>query len=72
MGTGRHCTKKSINDPTYNFQWSGVSYAPHCGCTCKKCGKKVHLEAGEHYCPYCDDYVPVIIDCRYVSKKRGA
>ena len=59
MTTGRHKTKKTANSPTYSAQWSGVSYAPHCskGCTCPKCGERLHAEAGEHYCPVCDDYV---------------
>lgn len=37
--------------------WSGVSYAPHCRyCVCPDCGEKLHKEAGEHYCPCCDDF----------------
>lgn len=59
MAKGKHVCSKSKNDPTYSDQWSGVSYAPHCskGCVCPKCGEKLHAEAGEHYCPQCDDYV---------------
>jgi hypothetical protein len=56
---GKHITTKKVTDPTYSKEWSGVSYAPHCkkGCTCPKCGEKLHNENGNHYCPQCDDYV---------------
>lgn len=55
---GRHKTIKKPGDSTYSAEWSGVSYAPECKkCTCPKCGGHLHKEAGEHYCPHCDDYV---------------
>ena len=56
---GKHNCSKSPNSPTYSPQWSGVSYASHCklGCTCPNCGERLHAEAGEHYCPQCDDFV---------------
>lgn len=51
MTHGKHQTRKSTSDPTYNAQWSGVSYAPHCPsrCTCPDCGERLHLEGGSHY-----------------------
>lgn len=61
MATGRHTCRKSKSDPTYSPLWSGVTYAPTAhGKKCPNCGKHVHWEAGEYYCPYCDDYVRVI------------
>lgn len=56
---GRHTTTKKETDSTFSKEWSGVSYAPHCkkGCTCPKCGERLHAECGEHYCPRCDDFV---------------
>jgi rubrerythrin len=56
---GRHATRKLKSDPTYNAQWSGVSYASHCsnGCRCQSCGTELHMEEGNHYCPHCDSYV---------------
>ena len=58
-GIGRHKTIKNETDSTYNKEWSGVSYAKHCKqkCVCPRCGSKLHAEAGNHYCPFCDDYV---------------
>jgi acetone carboxylase gamma subunit len=58
MGMGRHYTTKSKSDSTYDPQWSGVSYAPHCGCTCPDCGEELHIESESHYCPRCDDFKP--------------
>lgn len=60
MGIGKHATTKSPASPTYNAQWSGVSYSPHCpnGCACPICNEPLHLEGyNEHYCPVCDNYV---------------
>ena len=56
---GRHATTKKPTDPTFDTQWSGVSYAPHCirGCACSRCGEPLHAESHEHYCPCCDDFV---------------
>lgn len=59
MTMGRHICNKSKSDPTYDPKWSGVSRAPHTGRLHKNCGTETHLEAGEHYCPRCDDYVSV-------------
>lgn len=66
MGIGRHYCTKSVNSPTYDKQWSGVSYAPHCphGCTCPDCGYELHLEGHDtHYCPCCDDFKTPYKDC---------
>jgi hypothetical protein len=61
MTSGRHTCGKSKTNPTYSNTWSGVTYAPVAkGKKCIKCGKHVHKEAGEYYCPYCDDYVKVV------------
>jgi len=58
MGKGRHQTRKQPIDPGYSSEWSGVSYAPHArGKYCPNCGENVHKEAGEFYCPVCDNYV---------------
>lgn len=59
MSIGRHITKKKPGDSTYSPQWSGVSYAPHCKnkCKCPNCYTLLHKESGEHYCPYCDNFV---------------
>jgi len=53
---GRHVTTKKPGDPTYSPQWSGVSWAPHCGCKCPRCGEQLHKESDSHYCPWCDDF----------------
>ena len=61
MSQGRHMTRKRPGDPTFNQEWSGVSYAPTAkGVVCSRCGKHVHKEGGSHYCPYCDDFVAVV------------
>lgn len=58
MGMGRHPTVKKPGDPTYDRNWSGVSWAPHAiGKHCPKDGEKLHLEGDNFYCPRCDDYV---------------
>ncbi len=56
---GRHQTTKDPSDPTFSARWSGVSNAPHClrRCICPRCSEPLHAEAGEHYCPRCDDFV---------------
>ena len=61
---GRHKTRKQNGDPTFSAKWSGVTYAPTCAVGhCPQCGKHLHHEAGEHYCPYCDDFVRPIEHC---------
>lgn len=61
MTSGRHECSKSKASPTYSAQWSGVTYAPVAkGKKCPNCGKHVHKEAGEYYCPHCDDYVRAV------------
>jgi len=64
MSQGRHVTQKRPGDPTFDPNWSGVSYAPTAkGVVCSRCGKHVHAEGeggDQYYCPYCDDYVHVI------------
>ncbi len=57
---GRHYTIKKSNDSTFNKEWSGVSYAPHCKyCTCNVCGERLHIEGHDtHYCPRCDNFRP--------------
>jgi rubrerythrin len=58
---GRHVTRKKSNDPTYNAEWSGVTYAPQVsGKVCAVCGGHVHRESDSNYCPACDDYVRVV------------
>ena len=60
-GQGRHETVKKPGDSTYSAEWSGVSYAPHArGKVCPACGEQVHSEAGEYYCPKCDNYVKAV------------
>lgn len=44
----------------------------HCHCHCSRCNNEVVLEGysdawGNHYCPYCDDYVPTL---EYLCKGR--
>ena len=68
MSIGKHRTKKSINDSTYDAQWSGVSYAPHCdhGCICMDGHppESLHLEGHDtHYCPICDDFKAKLFNC---------
>lgn len=58
MATGKHKTTKSKKDPTYNKEWSGVSFAPHSMYNCPDCGERLHDEDGNYYCPVCDDYKP--------------
>ena len=53
---GRHETTKSKTDPTFDAQWSGVSYAPHCRGRCPDCDERLHHESDTHYCPRCDDF----------------
>ena len=61
MATRRHECNKSKTHPTYSKEWSGVTYAPAAkGRKCSQCGKHVHKESGEYYCPHCDDYVKTI------------
>ena len=57
MTKGKHECNKSENDPTFSKEWSGVSYADHSGYNCPNCGEKTHDEAGNLYCPRCDNYV---------------
>ena len=57
----KHICTKSKNDPTYSKKWSGVSYAPHSEHNCPDCGERLHDEAGNYYCPRCDDYKSVKI-----------
>jgi hypothetical protein len=61
MTSGRHECNKPKTSQTYSKQWSGVTYAPAAkGRKCSQCGKHVHKESGEYYCPHCDDYVKTI------------
>ena len=57
MAYGKHKTSAKPGTTGYSAAWSGVSYAPHCGCICPECGEQVHIEGDSHYCPHCDDYV---------------
>jgi ribosomal protein L37AE/L43A len=52
----KHKTNKPITSPTYNKQWSGVSYGPHSKYTCPDCGERLHKESDSYYCPKCDDF----------------
>lgn len=56
MTIGRHKCNKPKNDPTYNKEWSGVSYAKHSRYICPDCGETLHDEDENYYCPRCDDY----------------
>lgn len=59
--TTRYPTSKRPGDSTFSAQWSGVTGAPKIrGRVCAKCGGPVHREAGEAYCPYCDNYVSTV------------
>lgn len=63
---GKHTTQKNATDPTYSAAWTGVSYAPTCKTgKCPNCGRHLHHEGGNHYCPYCDDYVKPHKECSY-------
>ena len=71
MTQGRHKTTKSKNNPTYNSQWSGVTFAPTApGKTCSKCGNHVHKEGDSYYCPFCDDYVKTASKRTYKPKTK--
>jgi hypothetical protein len=61
MSRGRHATKKQAGSSTYSAKWSGVAFGPECkNAVCPRCGGHLHHEGdGNHYCPWCDDYVAV-------------